>query len=365
MSVPRSLLRRSALLATLATAVALALAACGGGSSSGGSAQSNGGSGSSAGLEKTLHVGWYGGPIGDAFDKVVVKPFEKATGVNVTVETGFDDARLSQLRSDPGSLDVAFFTAPIMPDVRKAGVTTPITTAQVPRLADVYPSLRSSDAFGWSFGVWGIAYNADKVKPAPTSWADLLNHAYKGHVTGPDITFNSSILTLDAFARLGGGDLTHLAPGFTRMQQLRGNSPFFWASDSQMLPQLEGGSIWMSAYANGGTYLAAKAAGAQPIKFAIPKEGGYSVPFDLVIAKGAKSPRAAAAFANFLLSPKVQLAWAKAIYYSPANDKVNPPASLKGKILSGSAVDRLKQVNWTQFSQERAQVVERWQSQIH
>lgn len=368
MSVLRHLRHRRLRAGLMGAALLLAMlsiAACGGSGESGGDQGSTGAGTSTGKLEQTLRVGWYGGPIGDAFKKVVVGPFEKATGVHVSLQTGFDDARLTQLRSDPGSLDVAFFTAPIMPDVRKAGITTPISTSEVPRLADVYPSLKSPDAFGWSFGVWGIAYNADKVQPAPTSWADMLDPSLKGHVTSPDITFNSSVLTLDAFAELGGGDITHLDPGFARMKQLRANAPFFWASDSQMLPQLENGSIWMSAYASGGTYLAAQQPGVPPLKFVIPKEGGYTVPFNLVIPKDAQSPNAAAAFANFILKPQIQAAWAKAIYYAPANSKTPLPASLKGKLVTGKAVGQLKDIDWTAFSKERPQVVQRWQSEIH
>lgn len=345
-------------LAAIAVA-AVAVAGCGSSSGSSGKASSG------PAPKQTLTVGWYGGPIGATFDKVVVKPFEKATGINVQVQTAFDDTRLTALESNPNALDVAFFTSAIMPNVLKAGVATPITTSEVPRLADVYPSLKSSDYFGWSFGVWGIAYNADKITTPPTSWGDMLNPAYKGHVTGPDITYNSSVFSLLALAKLNGGSLTNLTPGFDAMKKLRANSPFFWSSDSTMLPDLENGSIWMSAYANGGTYLAAQAKGAEPIKFVVPKEGGYIIPFNLVIPKGAKSPSEAREFANFLLQPSVQLAWAKAIYYSPANQDTQIPANLKSKIVSGSAVSKLLTLNWGQYAKEQAQVTQEWQSQIH
>ena len=35
----------------------------------------------------------------------------------------------------------------------------------------------------YTWGVTGIAYNKKYVKEAPTSWADLWNEKYKGHVT--------------------------------------------------------------------------------------------------------------------------------------------------------------------------------------
>ncbi len=315
-------------------------------------------------IEKTLRVGWYGGNLAPAFKDVVVDPFQKATGIQVTVETANDDVRLTKLRAQPGSLDVAFFTDPIMSDVRAANVPTPLSDTTIPRLKDVYPVLRAKDAFAWSFGVWGIAYNADKVKPAPTSWADMLDPQWKGKVTGPDITYNSSILSLIALAKLGGGGQDKLDPGFEKMQQLRTNSAFFWPASAQLLQQLQSGAVWMSAFASGSTFDAADAPGAPPIRFVTPKEGGYPIPFNLVIPAKAQSPNAAAAFANFVLDPDVQAKWAARIYYAPANQKTTIPAAVKDKILSGAAVNQLQIVDWEAFAKQRAVVVQKWQSTI-
>lgn len=314
--------------------------------------------------QQSITVGWYGGPIGKAFKQVVVAPFEKKTNIQVKVETAFDDARLTKLHAQPGSLDVAFFTDPVMPQVRSAGIADELDASDIPNLSDVYPNLKSKDSFAWTFGVWGLAYNADKVKPAPKSWSDLLDPRLKGHVTEPDITYNSSILSLVAFARLGGGDLGNLAPGFQRMKRLRGLSPFFWASSSQMLQQLQSGSIWVTPYASGGTYEAAKAAGAPPIKFATPEEGGYLVKFNTVIPKDSRNKTPAAKFANFMLTPKVQAKWAQKIYYAPANSKTELPSDVKDMIVSGSEVTQLQDINWQKFAAMRDTVVKKWQSQI-
>ena len=320
---------------------------------------------SAQGTTSSITVGWYGGPIGKAFQETVVAPFEKKTGIKVTVETAFDDARLTKLQAQPGSLDVAFFTDPVMPKVRAAGIPSDLTTAMIPNLANVYPNLKTKDSFAWTFGVWGIAYNADKVNPAPTSWADLLDPKYKGHVTEPDITYNSSVLSLVAMARLGGGSLDNLTPGFQRMQELRKLAPFFWASSSQMLQQLQAGNIWLTPYASGGTYEAAEAPGAPPIRFAIPKEGGYLVDFNTVIPRQSKHPQAAAEFANFLLDPTVQANWAQAIYYSPANRNTVIPANVKDKIVAGDQVAKLQSIDWQKFAAIRDTVVQKWQSEIH
>lgn len=317
------------------------------------------------GTSTSITVGWYGGPIGKAFQETVVAPFEKKTGIKVTVETAFDDARLTKLQAQPGSLDVAFFTDPVMPKVRAAGIPSDLSEARIPNLANVYPNLKSKDSFAWTFGVWGIAYNADKVNPAPTSWADLLNPNFKGHVTEPDVTYNSSILSLVALARLGGGSLDDLSPGFQRMQEVRKLAPFFWASSSQMLQQLQSGTIWLTPYASGGTYAAAEAPGAPPIRFVIPKEGGYLVDFNTVIPRQSKHQEAAAEFANFLLDPTVQANWAQAIYYSPANSKTVIPASVKDKIVAGDQVAALQSIDWSKFASMRDAVVQKWQSEIH
>jgi len=315
--------------------------------------------------QNAITVGWYGGPIGQAFQDTVVAPFEQQTGIKVNVETAFDDARLTKLQAQPGSLDVAFFTDPVMPKVRAAGIPSELDNDLIPNLADVYPVLKTSDSVAWTFGVWGIAYNADKVQAPPTSWADLLNPAYDGHVTEPDITYNSSVLTLVALARLGGGSLDDLTPGFDRMKQLRQLAPFFWGSSSQMLQQLQAGTIWLTPYASGGTYGAAEAPGAPPIRFAIPKEGGYVVAFNGVIPQQSEHKEDAARFVDFMLDPAVQAAWAQAIYYSPGNSKTVIPADVQDKIVAGDQVDQLQSIDWEKFGAMRDAVVEKWQTEIH
>lgn len=349
-------MHRSIKIAAVSTALALAVTACGSG---------GGGGEADTGLGDTLTVGWYGGPIGEAFKKVVVEPFQEATGVKVTVETAFDDPRLAKLQANPGALDVAFFQDAALPKVRSAGLSTPISEQDVPRLSDVYPQLRSEDAFSWTFGVWGIAYNADKVSPAPTSWNDLLKPEYKGHVTAPDITYNSSILTLAAFAELNGGSLANLDAGFAKMRELKHNAQFLWPSSSQMLQQLQAGSIWLTPYASGGAYEAAGAPGAPPIKFVVPEEGGYFVNFNAVVPKGAKHTEAAYAFLNHVLDPKVQAAWAEEIYYAPANRTVQIPESVADKVLSSDEVNQqVKNIDWKTFDTTKAEIVDRWRREV-
>jgi putative spermidine/putrescine transport system substrate-binding protein len=314
---------------------------------------------------KVLNVGFYGGNLGKEFQQVFVQSFERKYHIQVNVVTAYDNVRFTQLAQDPShpNLDVAFFTAPIMPKVVEAGLADTLSPTTIPNLKEVYPSLiwHAYKGVAFSFGVWGITYNKEKIHQRIDSWADLLNPAFKGKVTAPDIEFNSSILTLAALAALGGGSLKDPTPGFRNMAKLASLSQSLWQSPTTLIQWLEQGEVWISPYASGDTYALKDPA----LAFVIPKEGGYLVPFYAVAVRHAANPVAARLFINYILSKDVQSAWVKASYYSPANEQVVIPSGYQDKVVYGSAVRKLIQLNWSYFAQHQAQITSEWQATVH
>lgn len=339
----------------------LLLSACGGGTSTSTSATKSGGSA----LEKQMVLGFYGGVIGDAFKQTFVNPCSTSLGVDIAYEEDLDAPRLTKMKSGASDVDVAVFTDPIMPDVRSAGLTSPLPVKDIPNYDQVPDNFKTKDSVAVSLAVWGITYDKSKVKPAPTSWNDLLDSKYAGKVTASSITYNSSYLTLAAFEKMAGGNMTtDLDPGFTKMKQLRKNSPSFWTSSSDMLQQLQSGAIAMSPFAGGSTADAANQPGGQNLAFVAPKEGAYPVGFNMIISSHGKSPKASAAFINCVLDPAHQAAWAKLYPSFPANSKAQVPEEARPWLGGVKSVSDLKTVDWDQIAKSRDQIVEKWQREI-
>jgi len=316
-------------------------------------------------LESEMVVGFYGGVIGDAFSQVFIEECSASLGVDITVAQDYDGARLTKMQAGGGDIDVALFTDPIMPQVREAGLTTPLPIDNIPNYAKVPDNFKSKDAVAVSVGVWGIAYNSSEVSPAPTSWRDLLDAKYAGKVTSPSVTYNSSFLTLAAFEEIAGGDMVDdRTPGFDLMKQLRTNSSSFWSSSSDMLQQLQAGSVVMSPYASGSTAIAATNPGGEGIKFVAPQEGAYPVGFNMVISSKAKAPKAAAAFINCVLDGQNQSKWIELYPSFPANTDAEISADTLNWLGGVKKVSDLKVIDWTAIAKVNADIVSTWQREI-
>lgn len=341
---------------SLAMLTMLGLAACGGGEEEGSS---------SGDVENELVLGFYGGVIGQAFQDTFVEQCSDSLGVSVLYEEDFDAPRMTKMQAGSADIDVAVFTDPIMPDLRSADLIADLPVDSIPNYEDVPEDFKTADSVAISLAVWGITYDNAQVQQVPTSWADLLDEAYAGSVTAPSITYNSSYLTLAAFQQMAGGDMTtNLDPGFALMQQLRDNSPSFWASSSDMLQQMQSGAILMSPYASGSTAEAAAQPGGENIAFVAPEEGAYPVAFNMTIAKGAESPNAAAAFINCVLEPDNQAAWVEKYPSFPANSQAEVPESARKWLGGVEKVADLTTVNWDDIAEHRDEITAKWQREI-
>lgn len=313
---------------------------------------------------KVLYVGFYGGNLGTEFQQVFVQPFEQKYHIQVNVVTAYDGVRFAQLAQNPAhpNLDVAFFTAPIMPKVVGAKLADTLSAKTVPNLRQVYPTLiwHGAKAVAFSFGAWGIVYNKDKIHQPINSWADLLNPAFKNKVTAPDIEFSSSAMTLVALAKLKGGSLKNLSAGFENMAKLSALSQSLWQSPVTLIQWLQQGEVWISPYANGDTY----ALHDPSLKFVIPKEGAYLVPFYAVKVHNDANPVGAQLFINYILGKQVQSNWVKASYYSPANKQTFIPKSYRNLVISGAKVKSVIQINWAWYVQHQAYITEEWQALV-
>jgi putative spermidine/putrescine transport system substrate-binding protein len=68
-----------------------------------------------------------------------------------------------------------------------ADLLQPLTAADIPNLAKLYPSVQEkftkdgkTYAAAFSLGQLGLAYRTDLVKTPPKNWLDLWNPEYKG-----------------------------------------------------------------------------------------------------------------------------------------------------------------------------------------
>ncbi|MBX3644204.1 MAG: extracellular solute-binding protein [Rubrivivax sp.] len=312
-----------------------------------------------------IQVGWYPGLLGANYKAAFLDTYPDAK--NVKIVESFDNARFTQMqanRSKP-TLHVAVFTDVLLPLIARSGLITEIDAAVVPNLKDIDPRVPlpvGRHAIPLTYGTWGIVYNAKRVKKPVTAWADLVGDDLKGHVTAPNVTYNSSMYTLDAMARLKGGSLREPQAGLEALRSVRRNGPGLWDQESIAVGWLKTGEIWATPYWSGNVLAMLRDPDLADLKFAVPSEGGYALPMSITRVVNASGGKAPEAFINHALGVEAQEAWARIGGARPVNAKARVPAEVQAMV---PTADKLRQLDWNFFAEQRSSLVERWNAVVN
>jgi len=190
--------------------------------------------------------------------------------------------------------------------------------------------------FGDYWGAISIGYNAKLVSPAPTSFKDLTNAAYKGQVAmnGSPLTAGAALAGVFAAALANGGSLSNVGPGIDFFSTLKSSGNYITVDST---PQtVASGQTPISIdwdYLNLGY---AKQSPAADWKVVIPSDGVYGAFYAQAINAQAPNPWSARLWEEFLYSDQGQLLWLKG-YSHPARFA---DLSKRG-VIPGSLLDAL------------------------
>lgn len=208
----------------------------------------------------------------------------------------------------------------------------PVDTSLIPRWEDVFPFFREMEEIQAGEGkVWmvpidagleGIMYRTDKIDPPPTSWRDLWNPDYAGHIAMQDYARNS--IAIAALA-LGYEDPFNLTE-----EQLQGVKDYlieqkpllltYFDSDTEIRELFKSGDVWISfGWTADANILEEEGI---PVAYISPEEGALSWVCGYSILKGTQVPYAAHALLNHYLSPDLQYIEATDFEYFVANQEV-------------------------------------------
>src|SRR5207245_10658494 len=101
-------------------------------------------------------------------------------------------------------------------DAGQQGVLEKYPAAKAPHCNELGPAFRNEWGPAISMQAIGLAYNPKKVKPAPRSWDDLWNPAYKGRVGLTALNSSLGMAFIVELARLKGGSESNLEPEIGR-----------------------------------------------------------------------------------------------------------------------------------------------------
>lgn len=273
--------------------------------------------------QDTLVFGGFGGSMETAMKEKVIPAFEKEYDVKVTYVVGTSDELMAKARSASSNIDVVWTNDSTHFDGKKEDLFAELDKDIVDNLQDVYQVARDPENIGVTTGIQalGLTYNTDVFKEKgwkpPTSWNDLADNRFAGHIVGYNFPIGYSNLLLVQLATMNGGGPDDLEPGWEVLEKFVPKAAAWVSPPAQMQSLLADGTGWLAYNGSARTY-AAIAAG-DPVDFVYPDEGAIAYPQYFDVLKSAPHPDLAQEFVNFALREDSQTGMAEGAMMGPVN----------------------------------------------
>ena len=267
----------------------------------------------------------FGGANGNAQKKAYFEPYEKASGNKiVSVEYNGEQAKIkAMVEAKNTTWDVVEVESPDVTRGCDEGLFEKLDYSKIGNKADFLPVAVHEcglGAFVWSTV---MAYNADKLKTAPVTWADFWDTkkfpGKRGMRKGARYNLEFALMAdgvavQDVYKVLGTKEGAERA--FKKMTELK-SSIQWWEAGAQPPQFLVAGDVALTTVYNGRI----DAAQREGKNLAITWTGGIYVLDYWVMPKGGKNREAALKYISMAASANEQSEYAKLISYGPTNTK--------------------------------------------
>jgi putative spermidine/putrescine transport system substrate-binding protein len=297
----------------------------------------------------TLTVSTWGGVTSDSLRDYVAPEFEKLTGAKLAYDIGGLGARYNKLLAQKGnpSADIFFGTDESIVGGIDKGVLQTADLKSLPNYADLYDWAKTVKAPDGQVSLvantlisYCLAYNPDKVKTPPKSWADLWNPDFAGKLAFAAPGHSMMPAFVIVASELSGGSATNVDPGFDKLAKLRPNKlTFFWTDWAPMLKTGDTNVATEFDY-----YLETMKAQGYPIDYVFPTERAFGAAEGAALVAGTKNREAAQVFLNLIIDPKIQAVIAEKSFQGPTNKKVTPSAAVAAKMSYGE--DKMSKIRF-------------------
>ncbi|TAK48735.1 MAG: extracellular solute-binding protein [Xanthobacteraceae bacterium] len=278
---------------------------------------------------------------------------------------GFDQlAKVSAARSNP-PLDVMMLDPGPSLTAAAQDLIVPFPAEKSKHFADIHPAARSELGVSPCFQVIGLAYNPERIKTPPTSWADMWKPEYKGRVgiTSMNSTLGTAFMV--EVARMRGGSEANIDEAFKALAELKPNIGAVAANPSQAAALFQQGQIDIApAIFNEIQLLKARDVA---VDIVLPKERGVGYTSTMHIVKNSPHAELAFKYIEACMSPEVQSKLVSAPYMVvPTNSKVKMTGEV-AKLLGNSPEELSKKLvvqDWKVINQNRTAWIDRFNRDI-
>lgn len=317
-----------------------------------------------AGAEaKTLTISWWGFN-GDKLNEIIVQPFQQQCGCELVFETGNNADRLNKVKIRGGAgVDVIYLTDSFSQIGIEEGLFQPVDRSKVPNIAGLHePAQAPQGEYGpaYTVGRIGIVYDAAKVNPPITSWADLWRADLKGQVSLPGITTTAGPMVVMLAGQKAGTDVfTDEGPAFEAIKAIKDNVVKNYQTGSEMINLFSTGEVTVSMTQD--FTLAQLKAAVPTIEWARLTDGDIAVFNTVNIPKGAAEVELAHQFINFILDPAIQKTLAEQGVDAPtrADVELSPEAAARWTY-GADQIGRLKRIEYGKMNAAKGGWIDRW-----
>jgi spermidine/putrescine transport system substrate-binding protein len=257
------------------------------------------------------------------FAPETVSRFEKEAGCRVIVgKMESSESLRTELSGKASGYDVVFPSDEVLPDFIARGLLEKLDPSKLPNAANLMARYRglaydakNEYSIPYMWGSTGIAYNKEKISPAPDSWTALWDPKHAAKAT----LLDDSREVFAAAVRADGGDPGKISTEAIGKALGRFKSWKPVTYESSPKDMLINGDAWISQCYSGDALQAADELKGK-IGFVIPKEGGTLWIDNLCIAKGSPQPGLAHKFIDYLLRADVSAAITNAVHFPNPNE---------------------------------------------
>jgi putative spermidine/putrescine transport system substrate-binding protein len=320
--------------------------------------------------QEVVRVQTWGGALGDSFQKNIVEPFEKETGIKVELSYGMSVDALAKVRGQAANpqIDVAMMGQVDGITLWQEGLTAALDPKDIPNLGNlispaVYKDDKGSIFYVGMYGyVFELVYRTDKIKTPPTCWKDLWKDEYKGEVMFPPPGVFIGYIQAMA-SRINGGSEENMEPGWAAMKALAPNIGAVFNSDSEAYNLIASGEASIGPVLMFTTIDLIKAG--VPVARVSPCEGSPIAWDGLALVKNSPNPEGAKKLVNFMLQKSVVEAHVNAVSTIPAMDGIVLKPEL-AKALPSTPEDRAKltSLDDATIAKHKAEWIARWDREI-
>jgi len=313
----------------------------------------------------------YSGIFRDNYLDTVVNPFAQRTGIAVQYgDAGLGGSAqflgtLRAQKADP-QVDVVIMDATTAAAACAEGLVEKLTPEELPELNALDEQARTSGAGcgpAVTYDHLSLVYDTQKVKPAPTRWADFSKPEFAGKESFTTLPNIQALALIGALANHATGDWRKIDAALPTLKAIAPNVQTFE-------PSPDGGAMVLSGQVEMGTLWNARAQyyhdqSKGRLGVIIPEEGTAFQINTINIVANAPHRAAALAFVRNALSTGPQVAFTDRMFYGPTNVEAQRTA----KAIDRTALDpkyrsRVAPIDWLEAVRLRDRWNQIWRREV-